>query len=929
MDRFRLTTNPLALLLMLTAASAALGQVSSQDHAQVQDAPISSRQDVINQLLLDYAAKQAQAARQTYPRLTEDLRRAAFEDFHKAMAQRQELIKDYYDNDQRPLWQTDLAQQQLIDDLQLNHDNANDFYEFGIPSIQQRDVFEMLVPQALAELSDADLRLSQEESDLPKQPDHVAKRVNTGLWERMNQYFNLRVPYYLAHAAYYAALLPDSASCYHNLGNAAIANQPPTPAQERAHLLALAIAKLDPIIKAPEDPYQVRRPAICLTARALIAGGNFDQAVALLDPLTKDGADDRTNLLARLAKAQALESNSNPASLEVLADTRHLPWIKQNLLFNLLVADATHRILLRRAQNAPANDRAAAVALAYQPYRELLDDPDLGAKAGPLQDFIARRWESSISPGQDMSNLPGMMVAALGQVARSRGQNLMDQAATQKDASEASRLRAQGKENLDRAVSLNAELLRRKDLTSSVKAQAMFNEAVAIYYLNPRESNRVIRCSRILTDLADQMPDQKLSEPAITNAVGLLHYLLGASPRSPDVLTDYRRAVEVLMAKYPATKAAMDERLYYAAEVLAPEGELTRAVEILRIIPAGHPDYFPARCALLDCLERQYQQAKTAAQASDDVGALAAALEAEANRIGGESQTAQAGAMGEDAAALRRAAGWSRLVLAEMAMERRQDPGQTLAILQNFERDHANDPELIRRMLEKRIPALFKVDRIDDAYRDALRLMDTFPDNAPPVIDGLPRDTDQYMESLRLNTAQTSEAAPKSGLSDRAKALVGQELRMSRFMLDWGAKQRLTNDRMLPYQLLYAKSLRLSDRPREALDVLVPLLSANPDNAEVIFAAGEAWFAQAGDKNLLEKASPLYDRLISGIPAKNGIYPVMWWTAWVRRLQICDITKQGADQISLRIRQLRIKDANLGGDSTRPILEMLEKKYGQ
>ena len=117
-----------------------------------------------------------------YGTQTRDQKIEAFDQMARAM---RDLIDRHYDHEQRPLWQTDLAEQLLLDYLPRFQLYALEFCEFGVPTQEQRQARDQAVPEALELLSDADLRFFQLQADLPREPDHFEKRVATGLWDRM------------------------------------------------------------------------------------------------------------------------------------------------------------------------------------------------------------------------------------------------------------------------------------------------------------------------------------------------------------------------------------------------------------------------------------------------------------------------------------------------------------------------------------------------------------------------------------------------------------------------------------------------------------------------------------------------------------------------------------------------------------------------
>lgn len=925
--------------------------------------PILSKQVLINQYLIDYKQKREQAAAESDGQRAAALRKESVEALTAAQAQRQALIKEMPDNEQRPLWQTDFAEQQIFELLQTVRENANDFYEFGIPSAEQRSAFESVVPQVLEAAADADVRLFVLQGDLPKEKDHTEKRVNTGLWDRMmTQYYKTRTQYFLAHADYYASLLPDS-SPYFRVPNPKVLQQKRTAGEERTRLLSQAVERLDPFVKDLNDTYEVRRPAQALMGRAQLALGRVDDALASLDAVIKVNAADRIDLVARLAKASALEAKGQgPAALALLADLNTHAVVKDNLLFRLLIVDATHRLLLRRSDKAAGKEKANLIALAYEPYNKFLDDPALGESAESIKDYIYRRWEASATAANvtDYSLLPGAVGAAIAEINRSKGQVQMERAASEGDVKKADALKAEGRQKLEKAIEICTGLLKRDDLRPSVRAQAKFNLGVSHYLIDAKDNQRLLKCAGILTELGAELPDQKLAEAGMINAISMLHYLHDMPKRLSGVDQAYERGVTVLLANYPTTQAALDERYYFGVAVLEATGRHKLAAEVFAGVPSDHADYYPAQQEMLRCLQVLYRQARglepvpeaaqsqpatqaaTPAPAPPAAGAAPAASAggAEAARKAGEKVVAEATRVRDDAMqylqqapadraqGARRAAGFATLVLADMAVDEEKNSQKALTLLKDFDRDFSTEPELMRPMLEKRILALFQVNQFDEAVNESMRMMKTFPDDAAPVVDKVLSGLDTIMEQARRAAGAELVDTRRKALLDKADSIVKVELKMADLLYKWAQEQKYTDEKMVPFKLVYAKSLRLSGEPKKALEMLQPELAKTPDNADLIHNVAESYFAIGGEKVLVENAGPLYDRLIRDLtPEEDGKYPAMWWNAWMRRLQISEVAKKDLDQVALRVRQLQNTDPNLGGEATRLELLRLRNKF--
>ncbi len=186
-------------------------------------------------------------------------------------------------------------------------------------------------------------------------------------------------------------------------------------------------------------------------------------------------------------------------------------------------------------------------------------------------------------------------------------------------------LNDQAKAKLQRAVQVNTDLLKRTTLTPTIRAQAMYNEALAIFLLDPQSIENRTSAAMIIVDMADQFPEQAMSEAAIGESVPMLRQLFDLPNKPPGITDKYEKGVKVLLTKYPATKAADIERLPYAQDVLIPAGRFAEAAEVLKHIQPDAPDYWAAQL-LIYYLGQIFHQAadggqkKLAATETGDTG---------------------------------------------------------------------------------------------------------------------------------------------------------------------------------------------------------------------------------------------------------------------------------------------------------------------
>ncbi len=874
--------------------------------------------DLVSHQLIRIAQLRLQLAA---PQLSAADRMAAYEQVIEAM---RALVNDHAEHHQRPVWQTDMAQLLLFDYLQASKQRAAAFYEFGVPTKGQRKAFESAVALALEQLADADVRFFQLEAQLPREPDHETKRVNTGLWARMmDEYYKTKTPYLLAHAAYYTALLGEDHPYYQNLDNPKIPRQQNDPQQERARLCQLAVESLDRLAVDVNDRFQVRLASQCLAGRALLKQGQIEQALERFDQIIlQEDQESTPHFLSQLGKAVAVDSKgAADTAWALLADLTNHALVKRDLLLRLLVIDQMHRLKLAHAQNLPPDQRPMAIAQAYEPYEALLSDPALGEDAVGLKNYVYDRWESMIQPDQDVSSLPDSVLAAAGERARIRGQAQAFEAEQLEQAGQpqpAAELFAQAKPKLERAVAICTALLKRENLTPRVRANTMFNLGWAQYLLAQGDPLQTIDAAILWGELAGQMPDQPIAEEAIKTAITVLRHFHTYQPKPHGAAQAYEQVGAVLFEHFPTSAVADDERVNYAFYVLAPKGEHAKAVEILSKAPKNHPLYFEARREMLLSLQKIFEQAQKVA----DKATAQKRLQATATELIEEAQALPPGTDPEQAAAAKNAQGMATLILADVAIANSKTQ-EALRLLEGFDQRFEGHPELIRESLSKSIVALAQAGQFGALVNQAKAMMDLFPDDAAAVIDGVLTDLTQRIDRLRRDAQDELVQQKKERMLDQAKSLAEAARMLSELLLDWAVRQKLDEDDLVPYKLMLSRAMRLSGQAKGALDILEPLLAQTPGDTDLIYNMGETLFEMGGEQSLIQ-AAEYYDRLIGGL---GPPYPPVWWGSWVRRLQIMDQLNASVADIPLRVRALELTDPNLGGEPYRTEFKRLQTKH--
>lgn len=942
-----------------------------------------ARQVKINLLMLEYQNADDNAAKAP-PENRAKLKAAGMAAFDAAIDERRKLIREFRDHLQRPLWQTDLAEQVMTQALITVEENASEFYEFGVTTAKQKAAFEKYCPEILENLTDAELRFIQIQGDVPRLKDFEPKYQNTGLWDRMmNQYYKLRHAYYLAMAAHFTAQLPDDHPYYKTLNpnNPKIPNQKTTAAEEKKRLEALAVQSLEKFVADRADQNGIRMQSLSLTGRAMLGMypandpkilQRTDEAIAVLDEVIKENKSDLTDLRARLARAKALQKKGqHAAAVEYLGQIAKVGLVQQNLIYSLLVTDQLHLQLLAKANAftpgsgapspapapgstpapapapggkpatpapgstpaspalTPAQQKMKLIGEAYEPYQVLLNDPRLDGRdelREQLRKYIYRRWESSIAASTDMNQLPAVVVAAVAETSREAGQDLLEQASNMppEKAGEAKTLQGQGLAKLKRCVEVVDGLLKRQDVNDAAKAQAMFNKAVAIFYQAPGLAANQMDAAAIFVDLADQFPKEPQAEPAITDATALYRKMMMSQPPIAGGREGFDRAMKVVLAKFPLSKVANEMRYWYATEILEPGSKYVESADVLSKVPSENPLYWAAQRDRMFALQ-QHLKSSPKEKLAEAVKAL---LEA-ATQVLHDAEQAIPSLSGDRLKDGKQAAGWARLVLSDIAIDHERNVAKALDYLRNFDEQFADDPDLTRRMLQRRIVALIKVDQFDEAIKEARRMMNAFPDSAASVIGLVLDDIDVRIDDLNKEIAAELVERIRKEKNDRRQKLADSAFTLASMLMEWASdpKRDIKGEALLPYRIILAKSMRLTGKAKASFDLLDPLLKQFPKNADLILSVGESLYAIGGDENF-GKAELMFDRIIRDIrPDASQKYPPIWWTAYMRKLQIMDKGEKNGPEIPRHVRSLRTRDAKLGGQQFKGELERLETKW--
>lgn len=863
------------------------------------------------------AVGQAQVAQHRLNYVNPDLPfQRRVESLHGMIDALRQLIRDFPQHEQRPTWQTDLAEALLVDELQFAQRGADRFYEFGIPTDEQRQAVQAAADEALKALQSAAQRLAELEQTLPQEPDHVQKRVQTGLWFRlMEEYAHKRMPYYLAQAAYLSALVSQEADGGESDHAQAARLTAPLTAQSR-QLLELSRDTIEPFAQDAADTAGLRVAAVGLAARILVRLGQPRDALTLIRPELRQPRRDLYDLLARLTQARAMaqlrQFDTAAAQLGTLADH---PLVRQSPLDRLLVADLAHRVLLERGRLLALEPHQAAQQ-ADQPYLAILDDPSLGSAMEPLWAYMRQRWAQQHAQAQPADeDLSPLLRLALGEQAQQEAQALLEQAraaSTASSDSAAEPLQARVAQVLEQALAWTQPLVENPALPAVLRARAMHVQALARYQLAPRQVENLLNVAAIWVKLARQMPDQPLAQTAIAQAMQVLEPLHRMQPQPEGVDAAYRQAAEVLFDRFPVSPAADAHRVYYAQHVLEADSRYQEAVAMYQRVPPEHPDYFLARRCRLYAMQQMLRD--RADSTPPDEQLRQRVLEA-AHELAAQAQAAAE----NDADPARRASARVALAAAGMVQaELAAGSGQVdhaLATLAAVEAQVASQAELAQDVRRRRAATLVQAGRLDEAASLLMQLMQSAPDDAAALAQQVIADIGQRIETLRDGVADADAA--------QVQELAQAAVKLADALAAWAQERSNPPAPQPAYELLRGRARRWAGHADQAVRILSPLVQASPDDAQLLHALAGA-LIEVGDESSLVQAAKHCDRIITGL---GPPYPPLWWQAWVWRLRINSQLGQNTRDIPLRVRQLRLTDPELGGPPYRQALEELERRH--
>jgi hypothetical protein len=833
--------------------------------------------------------------------------------FQDGLKQLKQLIDEFPDRPRRAVWQTDYAEKLLVNLLQTRQSDAAAFYEFGLPSEAQQQAYEQRVPEAYRMLAAAKQKLFEQQR-LLGQGQQNNNQLSGALQNRLfNQLNKKRLPYYLAHAAYFTALLPNDHPYFQNLGQGSLGNQAANPKTERQRLLQVAIGAARPLADGNVNiASSARRGAMAVAGRAMSEAGQQSRALQMLNRTIDQQGLPRDGLLAVLGKArtQFRQGNAEQAYGTIDQAQQH-ELVQKNLRYRVLLADLHHRLLKAQANQKQGQQRQKLMAKAFEPYQAVIEQG--GDQAQNLKNFIFKRIYDSVASDADLSSLSPMARLAVARMSRIEGQQAK-QAGNQQQA----------KNKLDRAIDAGKTFENASGVSAAVRAEGLFNKAIAAYHLASNNRQTILSVGQQLIDVARLAKDQPIAMQALGPGMSLLRRIHQLPDAQASEKAAYQQAVQFVFDNFPLSEVAVNERLYYGSAVLEPNGQFLEAAEVYSKVPEQHPDYFKNQRRRVMALAQHLDQLTSEGgsgieQARQRLRQAAQQVENKAQPVAGNSNDRAQTAKGALAAVT--------LGRVELALSD-DNTSKALDLLADFQSEYGNAGNLLAEAQQRQLLLLVEAGRLNQAAEVAKEIAERFPQQGAAVID---QTLDQIQTQIRTQlTAAANEprASRRREIEQAARQKAQTGAKLAQLLFNYAKNDRgLQGDQLLPYELSLIESLRMAGQVGEAKRRIEKLKNQHPNNGSVLSEYADVLFAQGtqGEPNeqLLTQAAQQYNKLIQGTQSGSDLY----WNAWMRRLQINDRLGKYTNSIPRRVSQLKERDKNLGGDPYRSTLQRLADKY--
>ncbi len=772
----------------------------------------------------------------------------------RVLAARRTLIARHADDPNAAIWMTDLATDLYF--RTLGHEALEVVALFGLPTLDQQQIIRQVAIE-IDELSDeAELAITDAIMEIENTPGY---RENIALQlERRrlaDEERDRRIPF------------------LRGVGAVLRAQFAATSAEERQHLLELAVETLEPLPERLDGA--VRRRAQVYHGLALAKLGLFEEAEnAFRTAATDEDADAMDIFSARMGGVlNRTEQRGPDAGLAALESIEPRYAGANDLFYRLMIAD--RRFVLRQmiAQRASAADRPRLLTEAFTSYLSLLNNAS-EREAAALRQLIFGKMAAAADAETPLDQLPPIVSIA-------RAEAMAESDDTRREA-----------------IELFAAAIARTDLDERTAVLALDGLGRALY----RDEQPVAAADRFF-QLASRYPADSLAERAIGLAAALFVQQHRAAP-ADDAIT--ARTVETLalaLERFPML-ADIERWRYELARIEVEQAKFAQARTRIEQIPPGAEVYVDGRVLLARSARNE---AVAATEPAQRIQAWQRALET-LKSVQQELERLRERTTGPSRQAIETHLDSLTVLEAEAALGAGR-AAEALTLLETLDITTI-DRRVAAELLTIRIRALQSAGRLDEARQEVDRFMRAIPEAAGRVIPSLLESIAREVEGLR----QRGQAA-------EADARATRDLQPLAEGLETWARGRSHRPGALDNLLLtVAEAYRIAGNFEQALRLFDEVLARQPAAREAIIGRAEALFGLSR----YGEAMQLFRRLSAD---REQARDELFWLAELRMLQILDRAGQGTQQIRPRIMRLRAIDPDFGRERFRREFEVLLNKY--
>jgi len=642
-------------------------------------------------------------------------------------------------------------------------------------------------------------------------------------------------------------------------------------------LLKQAHEVLLPLLNTTRDDWKMIHRARWLDVSILLAMGQTDTARQAQPAIETDAQ-------SMLITAKTLAAMGDTEGAYKLLSKLESEAVPNDPTMQLAIADSQHQLLF------PKQDYQRAFGM----YIRLLENNP----SQNLKNAIASRWQMKQVIGPTLKNLPDNVLFAI--------------------ANQMFDIAQHGDDPTHSALTLTASSLillrdRQSVIESPMHERVQLLWAILKPTYEPGDPQKVIESLSMLTHLAENSNNEKLVYDAIKAGIQLTGQLL----KSPDralkarALSAYLPLARILYTRFNTSELADDYRLFDVVAVRLPAKEYALALQRLSNLPASHGQYWLAQRYQLGIYRQLIVHPDW--PAARIIAAVAPIRDQAVNQL------AHANTKQNDI--IQHVALESSGMLWQLAAKQNQwlDAANQLQWIETDTSLKAADRQawLCRRLISLQRGKQFK-----STGKLAKQLLDEFGKPVFSVVMQALTAMDEQLDSQR----RSQMLDPKLPLDQTQHQAL---LSLSQSVVKWASSHIADEHQLLLAKIVWAKSLTDAGQMRDALTLLSPLAQQFESEPDLWLALGECHYRLELGANY-QQAAKLFHQLIGrSLPDAQGKFPIRYWHAWTRYLQICDLTNQHTHVIVSRIASLKAEDPTLGGEPYASLLRALNAKYSQ